>query len=870
MGKAKKKMLILQQRAIFMSKRYLFILFLMLSVICAFAQPVTINPPSATIQPGESVTLTASGALYYRWSPATGLSTTEGPVTVASPMVTTPYTCSGYALGVESVVNGNFDQGNVGFTSEYQYNSNLWGEGTYYVDYDASLHHENFHGLGHGGSGNFMMVNGSTTPGIQVWTEQITVHPNSTYAFSTWVCTLAGQSNEVAQLQFSINGNQLGSIFSAPPYTNEWRQFYVLWDSGNATTATITILNQNTVGSGNDFGLDDISFCELVVVGEPQCIVYVGSMSASANADDTELCEGESTTLHALPVNGSGNYTYSWTPANTLDNPSSQHPVATPVLGSTTYTCHVADVSWGNTQDVSVTIVVHPNKETHVQQAICSGDSFNFYGQELTTAGEYEHTLPTQYGCDSIIRLVLTVWPANPDTTNHIIRCPEDLPYYYENDPDHVPLYGGDTHIFHLEDIHGCDSTVIVEVEASNYNVVDYGSVYAGYYNTPSYDWNIPEANTTITYTTEGLKIDTLPTSTCEGIFILDLHFHQIPVTQHDTVVACNSYPWFVNGILVDTYVDDTVVLYSIPIYDDPSDPSTQYMYYDPSHPNSPIPCSENHMLHLTVNHESVNNVINLDGDDPNTLPPDISQLCNSYEWHLGGETHTFEQDTPPEGFTDTIPTLQGCDSIVTIHISNMDYTPLPVIYCPDPNITNPHWPITATEFNVNRYTYRVYDKGDSDISKWKIDQCEWKISKNSWRIVPNLEDPLECTVYAMDWVPDSICLSFKAVNNCDSVTAEYWLHPSFYGINDNEATRADFNIVPNPNDGQMALIFSCFDGKVVVNVYDVMGNLMDSFETINDKESKIVEYQINGSKGIYFIVANGKEGTISKKVIIR
>ena len=56
----------------------------MFSAICAFAQPVTINPPSATIQPGQSVTLTASGAVYYQWSPATGLSVTEGPVTVAS------------------------------------------------------------------------------------------------------------------------------------------------------------------------------------------------------------------------------------------------------------------------------------------------------------------------------------------------------------------------------------------------------------------------------------------------------------------------------------------------------------------------------------------------------------------------------------------------------------------------------------------------------------------------------------------------------------------------------------------------------------------------------------------------------------------
>ena len=112
------------------NKLVLTFMFAVLAVMVV-GQPVTITPPEAHIDPGQSVTLTASGATYYQWSPATGLSTTTGPVTVASPTVTTTYTCEGYAPGAESVVNSDFEQGNVGFTSDYQYNSNLWGEGTY-------------------------------------------------------------------------------------------------------------------------------------------------------------------------------------------------------------------------------------------------------------------------------------------------------------------------------------------------------------------------------------------------------------------------------------------------------------------------------------------------------------------------------------------------------------------------------------------------------------------------------------------------------------------------------------------------------------------------------------------------------------------
>jgi hypothetical protein len=157
-----------------------------------------------------------------------------------------------------------------------------------------------------------------------------------------------------------------------------------------------------------------------------------------------------------------------------------------------------------------------------------------------------------------------------------------------------------------------------------------------------------------------------------------------------------------------------------------------------------------------------------------------------------------------------------------------------------------------------------------SDISKWKLDKCKWDISKDSWRLIPNPEDPLECTVYAMDWVPEPICLSFKAVNNCDSVTATYLLYPSFYGIEDQETSMSDFSIVPNPNSGQMELVFNRFEGKVEIKVYDVMGNLIDNFVTYNGMESKAMEYQLKGSKGIYFFVANGKDGTVANKVIIR
>ena len=780
-------MLFLRQSEIAMRKRSLFLLLLVFSVACAFAQPVTITPPSANIQPGQSVTLRASGALYYQWSPATGLSTTDGPVTVASPMVTTTYTCSGFALGDESVVNGNFEQGNVGFTSAYEYNSNLWGEGTYYVDSDASLHHENFFGQGHGDNGNFMIVNGATIPRTNVWTEQINVVPNTYYAFSTWVCTLAGQANEVALLQFSINGNQLGEVFSAPPERYVWEQFYELWYSGDATTATITILNQNTVGSGNDFGLDDISFCELELVGAPECTVYVGSMSASATADDSELCEGESTTLHALPVNGSGNYTFNWTPANTLDNPTSQHPVASPSLGTTTYTCQIVDVDWNNSQEVGVTLTVHPNAETHIEGAICYGESYNFFGDELTIDGEYDHTLHTQFGCDSIIRLSLTVYPPNDTTIVDPSIC------VGESYDFHGTLYDQDGQIAYYEsvDSHGCQKVekLILSVGAYQMPPVQEEYVCYGHDETPYFKWD--KNNVVYHADTYDEAIVPDPNGGCDFKYRLDLKFHQEFYSEEPPIYACDKYVWPVTG--------DTCY-------------TTQHI------------------------------------------------------------TKTFQHD-----FGDKV-----CDSTYVIDV-NITYSPQPdKIRCDDPGAVVFGAPgssedtvavVTNTEFFSFQYTFYVEETNLE--CNW--DQCQWAISKPSWAIEFDPEPTLhngkyysECVVYVADRDDDYVVLTAFMENGCDSDSCRIFLKSSFLDVDENSYKAANIDIVPNPNNGQMMLVFNHFEGKVDVKVYDATGSLIDSFVTNNDMESQAVEYSLNGRRGIYFIVANGVEGTITKKVVVR
>jgi hypothetical protein len=58
-------------------------------------QNPTITVNSATICSGSSVTLNASGALTYQWSPGTGLNTTTGSTVIANPITTSSYLVTG-------------------------------------------------------------------------------------------------------------------------------------------------------------------------------------------------------------------------------------------------------------------------------------------------------------------------------------------------------------------------------------------------------------------------------------------------------------------------------------------------------------------------------------------------------------------------------------------------------------------------------------------------------------------------------------------------------------------------------------------------------------------------------------------------------
>jgi len=174
----------------------------------------------------------------------------------------------GTVQGPNLVTNGNFDQGNTGFTSDAAYNhpSSL-SPNQYDVVSDASTKNGAWSPLDHTGSGgNLFVCDGSDQNSTTIWSQTISVKPNTRYVLCGWARNLVLPPNNMndPELILKINSIQIGGTQTLTE-SQGWRAGSVFWNSGSsATTAVIEIVLNSHEYGGNDVGLDDISFSECI------------------------------------------------------------------------------------------------------------------------------------------------------------------------------------------------------------------------------------------------------------------------------------------------------------------------------------------------------------------------------------------------------------------------------------------------------------------------------------------------------------------------------------------------------------------------------------------------------------------------------
>lgn len=161
------------------------------------------------------------------------------------------------------IANGGFETGNVGFFSDYNYQSPP-AAGRIQIIPNAAAYHSDWEGLAHKGD-VFLAVDGATRTEKTVWGQTPAVAPETDYCFSGWVCNLrSGDPAILLTIRIEDrNRKLLASLdFDGPATPNDWQEFSVNFNSGNTNQVTIRIFSRRTNSIGNDFGLDHLYLCQ--------------------------------------------------------------------------------------------------------------------------------------------------------------------------------------------------------------------------------------------------------------------------------------------------------------------------------------------------------------------------------------------------------------------------------------------------------------------------------------------------------------------------------------------------------------------------------------------------------------------------------
>ncbi len=247
-------------------------------------------------------------------------------------------------------------------------------------------------------------------------------------------------------------------------------------------------------------------------------------------------------------------------------------------------------------------------------KTICSNQSYLWNGIARNTSGNYLDTFITSHGCDSIVTLMLTVYPTKSTSFSQTI-CSNQI-YIWNGIVRDTSGNFLDTFIGYK----GCDSvvTLMLTVLPGNSNSSSFSATICANQN---YLWN------GIVHDSSGSFKDTFPNfQNCDSIVTLNLTVNKIKSSSFNQTICSNQiYIW--NGIAHDT--------------------SGNFKDTFPSFQN----CDSIVTLHLTVN--------------PTKSSSFNQTICSNQTYNWNG----IAQSTTG-AYKDTFQNFQNCDSVVTLNLT--------------------------------------------------------------------------------------------------------------------------------------------------------------------------------------------------------
>ncbi len=168
-------------------------------------------------------------------------------------------------------INGNFEAGNTGFSTDYTFANQSMTPGTYTVAANPHNFNSNLESFGDHTSGTGLMeiVDGLGSSS-RAWDESVTVIPDTDYTFSVWL----RPSDQFNLPQIALSAGSLGTSKTLTLVDGEWDQLSFTFNTGSASAAILSIadVNPQPLALGNDFVLDDVALASRHASPEPATV----------------------------------------------------------------------------------------------------------------------------------------------------------------------------------------------------------------------------------------------------------------------------------------------------------------------------------------------------------------------------------------------------------------------------------------------------------------------------------------------------------------------------------------------------------------------------------------------------------------------
>jgi hypothetical protein len=597
----------------------------------------------------------------------------------------------------------------------------------------------------------------------------------------------------------------------------------------NVTNATVTDgQGQGTIK--NDDGTMPI------VTGDPssQTVCAGNSVTFSASSTGTptpviswEVSGNSGSSWTAIPAETTDNYTFT---ASSSDNGKMYRVIYTNNTGADT--------------TVAATLTVNPVFLVNNPQTICENDSYTFNGNVYTLSGNYNDTLQTVNGCDSIIVTQLTVVDTSVYSTS-IIGCDSasfnGVTYYSSN--TYTQLFtnaaGCDSLVYitatinqsngSITTVTGCDSAIfngttyyadnLVISTFTNFMGCDSAvttNIVVNYSNgsvetitgCDSVDFNgtmYYADNTVMNTFTNAMGCDSTVTT---NIAINYSNVSTETATGCDSVIV-NGTTYYADNTVMNTYPNvngcDSVVTTAIVIKYSSGSIET-VTGCDSVSFNGTMYYADNTVINVLTNAVGCDSVV--------TTTIVVNQSAQTFKSETGCDSVVVNGISyyATNMYTQNLTTINGCDSTLTINVT---------INSADTTVMMMGSTLMATATSA---TFQWVDCNNSNLP----------ISgENSSTFSPLLDGN-----YAVE----------VTQNGCTSLSSCYTVLSS--GISNDNLT--SLNLYPNPTNGKVSVILGQMQKEVNIEVTDVTGRILIVQQYSNTTEINLSLE--NYSSGIYFI----------------